>query len=160
MLWGGGEEIASIVADVNRWSPQCKSRTTCQIGDFGILVMKDFGSILSMRPDAKAEVLAALREVYDGAWTRHLGTEGGRTLHWEGKVGLIFGSTGVIDAHHSVISGMGDRFLLNRMKPDPAQFKRALAHMGGYPANAQAALRSCGGPVRPAAPRPAATRGR
>ena len=21
MLWGGGEEIASIVADVNRWSP-------------------------------------------------------------------------------------------------------------------------------------------
>jgi len=28
MLWGGGEEIASIVADVNRWSPQCKSRTT------------------------------------------------------------------------------------------------------------------------------------
>ena len=28
MLWGGGEEIASIVADVNRWSPQCKRRTT------------------------------------------------------------------------------------------------------------------------------------
>src|SRR5262249_46400178 len=27
MLWGGGEEIASIVADVNRWSPQCKRRT-------------------------------------------------------------------------------------------------------------------------------------
>jgi hypothetical protein len=21
MLWGGGEEIVSIVADVNRWSP-------------------------------------------------------------------------------------------------------------------------------------------
>jgi len=28
MLWGGGEEIVSIVADVNGWSPQCKSRTT------------------------------------------------------------------------------------------------------------------------------------
>jgi hypothetical protein len=28
MLWGGGEEIASIVADVNRWSRQCKRRTT------------------------------------------------------------------------------------------------------------------------------------
>jgi len=26
MLWGGGEEIASIVADVNRWSPQCKCK--------------------------------------------------------------------------------------------------------------------------------------
>src|SRR5262245_3493406 len=38
-----------------------------QIGDFGILALKDFGSILSMRPDAKAELLAALRELYDGA---------------------------------------------------------------------------------------------
>src|SRR5215510_8945472 len=25
MLWGGGEEIASITADASRWSPQCKS---------------------------------------------------------------------------------------------------------------------------------------
>ena len=25
MLWGGGEDIASIVADVNRWSAPCKS---------------------------------------------------------------------------------------------------------------------------------------
>jgi hypothetical protein len=25
MLWGDGEEIASIVADANQWSPQCKS---------------------------------------------------------------------------------------------------------------------------------------
>jgi hypothetical protein len=30
-----------------------------QIGEFGILMLKDFGSILSMRPDAKSEVLAA-----------------------------------------------------------------------------------------------------
>jgi predicted transglutaminase-like cysteine proteinase len=25
MLWGGGEDIASIVADVNRWSAPCRS---------------------------------------------------------------------------------------------------------------------------------------
>jgi hypothetical protein len=25
MLWGGGEDIASIVADVNRWSALCRS---------------------------------------------------------------------------------------------------------------------------------------
>jgi hypothetical protein len=24
-LWGGGEDIASIVADVNRWSAPCRS---------------------------------------------------------------------------------------------------------------------------------------
>ena len=28
MLWGGGGEIISIVADVNRWSPQWKRRST------------------------------------------------------------------------------------------------------------------------------------
>jgi hypothetical protein len=101
-----------------------------QIGAFGIICLKDFGSILSMRPDAKAEALAALREIFDGAWTRVLGTEGGRVLEWKGKVGLVFGATGVMDAHHSVISGMGDRFLLNRLIPDRGQFKRALSHTG------------------------------
>jgi len=101
-----------------------------QIGDFGIISLKDFGSVLSMRPDAKAEILAALREIYDGAWTRHLGTDGGRTLSWRGKVGLIFGCTGVIDGHYSVISSMGDRFLLNRLAPCDGQFRRALKHSG------------------------------
>jgi len=103
-----------------------------QIGDFGIIVLKDFGSVLSLRPDAKAEVLAALREIYDGQWTRHLGSDGGRTLSWKGKIGLIFGATGVIDAHYSVIGAMGDRFLLNRLTPPMGkeQFDRALKHMG------------------------------
>lgn len=101
-----------------------------QIGEFGIISLKDFGSVLSMRPDAKAEVLAALRELYDGAWTRHLGTEGGRTLSWKGKVGLVFGCTGVIDSHYSVIGAMGDRFLLSRVAPCAGQFRRALEHSG------------------------------
>jgi hypothetical protein len=101
-----------------------------QIGDFGIISLKDFGSILSMRPDAKAEILAALRELFDGAWTRLLGTDGGRAFSWRGKVGLVFGCTGVIDSHYSVIGAMGDRFLLNRMAPCDGQFKRALKHSG------------------------------
>jgi hypothetical protein len=101
-----------------------------QIGDFGIISLKDFGSILSMRPDVKSETLAALREVYDGAWTRLLGTEGGRTLSWSGKVGLVFGCTGVIDSHYSVIGAMGDRFLLSRLAPGEGQFNCALRHSG------------------------------
>jgi len=103
-----------------------------QIGDFGVIVLKDFGSILGMHPESKAEVLAALREVYDGAWTRHLGTDGGRTLTWTGKIGLVFAATEVIDAHHSVIGSMGDRFLLSRLAPAAAklQFSRALDHVG------------------------------
>ena len=71
-----------------------------QIGEFGIIVCKDFGSVLSMNRDARAALLAGLREVYDGSWTRHVGTDGGRTLHWAGKVGLIAGCTPAIDQHH------------------------------------------------------------
>src|SRR5262245_48876626 len=102
-----------------------------QIGEFGIIVLKDFGSILSMRPDTKAETLAARRELFDGRWTRLLGSDGGKQLHWEGKVGLIFAATGVIDAHYSVITAMGDRFLLSRLSPvQNGQFQRALQHVG------------------------------
>jgi hypothetical protein len=102
-----------------------------KIGAFGILVLKDFGSVLSMRPDTKAEVLAALREVYDGAWTRHLGTDGGRTLSWAGKIGLIFGATEAYDDHYSIIGSLGDRFLLCRLGSSyGGQLKKAFDHKG------------------------------
>jgi len=104
-----------------------------QIGSFGIITLKDFGSVLSMHAETRAETLAALRKIYDGAWTRHLGSAGGKTLSWQGKVAIIFAATEVIDAHHSVISSMGDRFLLSRLKPvtGKKQFRRALKHTGG-----------------------------
>jgi hypothetical protein len=102
-----------------------------QIGDYGLLVLKDFGSILSMRQEAKAEILAALREIYDGSWTRVLGTDGGRALTWKGKLGLVFACTAIIDTHYSVLSAMGDRFLLNRLAPaGRGQFPHALKHLG------------------------------
>jgi hypothetical protein len=37
-----------------------------EIGPAGIIVAKDFGSVLSMHRGARSTVLAALREVYDG----------------------------------------------------------------------------------------------
>jgi len=97
-----------------------------------ILLCKDFGSVLSMNRDARASVLAALREVYDGSWTRHLGTDGGRTLAWEGKIGLLGGVTPAVDSHHAVMGALGERFLLFRL-PDvdaDAQAHRALEHLG------------------------------
>ncbi len=102
-----------------------------KIGEFGVLVLKDFGSILSLRPEAKAEILAALREVYDGAWTRHLGTDGGRTLSWTGKLGLVFGATEAYDDYHSVVGSLGDRFLLCRLQSSyGGQLKKAFDHTG------------------------------
>lgn len=104
--------IAGLLSGTSKqqYDKDAKGGLLRQIGDFGIVTLKDFGSILSMRPDAKAELLAALREIYDGAWTRHLGTDGGRTLAWRGKIGLLFGATSVIDIHYGVI---GARFHQN-----------------------------------------------
>jgi hypothetical protein len=101
-----------------------------QIGPFGIIVLKDFTTILSLRPEVNAEVFAVLREVFDGRYTRHVGTDGGRTLAWNGKVGLVFACTETFDRHHSVISAMGDRYLLCRIAPVEGQFERALEHAG------------------------------
>lgn len=102
------------------------------IGDYGILLLKDFTSVLAQNKDTRAQVLGALREIYDGAWTRHVGTDGGRTLDWTGKVGLIGGCTPAIDQHHAVLSALGDRFILLRLpEVDPDELTRtALRHLG------------------------------
>lgn len=102
------------------------------IGDRGIIVCKDFGSVLNMNRDARSAVLAALREVYDGAWTRHVGTDGGKSLSWNGRVGLLGGVTPTIDRHHSVMGAMGERFALYRLPDvDPdVQAREALNHSG------------------------------
>ena len=101
-----------------------------EIGAFGIVVLKDFTSVLSMHRDARAAVLGALRECYDGAYSRGVGTDGGKLLSWTGKLGLVAGCTPSIDSHHAVISTMGERFVFLRLPPvDPvAQGMRALDH--------------------------------
>ncbi len=86
-----------------------------KIGDRGVLVIKDVTSILSMNKDARAEVLAALREVYDGHWSRNVGSDGGRTLDWHGRLVVVGAVTTAWDKAHAAIASMGDRFVLVRM---------------------------------------------
>ncbi|WP_242453385.1 ArsR family transcriptional regulator [Mycolicibacterium sp. P9-64] len=81
----------------------------------GVMVIKDFTSILSMSGDARAEVLGALREVYDGRWSRNVGTDGGRTLEWAGRIAVIGAVTTAWDKAHSSVAAMGDRFGLLRI---------------------------------------------
>jgi hypothetical protein len=86
-----------------------------KLGDRGVLVIKDVTSILSMDRTLRAKVLAALREVYDGRWTRDVGTDGGRTIPWTGRIAVIGAATTAWDTAHSVIATMGDRFVLVRL---------------------------------------------
>jgi hypothetical protein len=102
-----------------------------KVGAFGILILKDFTSVLGLHRDNLSEMLDALREIYDGKWVRHLGTDGGKTPKWEGKLGLIFGCTEAYDAQYAVIGVLGDRFLLYRLPPSrEGQFERAMLHTG------------------------------
>jgi hypothetical protein len=85
-----------------------------QIGDRGVLVIKDFTSILSMSREMRGSVLAALREIHDGHWVRNVGSDGGRTLTWQGRIVVMGACTTAWDMAHSVVSAMGDRFVLVR----------------------------------------------
>jgi hypothetical protein len=102
-----------------------------QVSNPGLLCLKDFTSTLTMRPDSKSEVLSAMREIFDGKWTRFVGTDGGKPLHWVGKLGLVFGCTGAIDTQHSVADALGNRYLLSRLEPGGKQLRWALRHVGG-----------------------------
>ncbi|MGD9890119.1 MAG: bifunctional DNA primase/polymerase [Dehalococcoidia bacterium] len=103
-----------------------------QVGGFGILLLKDFTSVMSMHRDARANVLSALREIYDGSWTRYVGADGGRSLHWSGKLGVIAACTTAIDTAHAVTGTLGERFIFYRLSLNDrdAQARRSLANVG------------------------------
>jgi hypothetical protein len=86
-----------------------------KLGQNGVLVIKDVTSILSMNRDIRARVLAALRETYDGSWYREVGTDGGQTIPWHGRIAVVGACTTAWDTAHAVIATMGDRFVLVRM---------------------------------------------
>jgi hypothetical protein len=85
-----------------------------KIGDRGVLVIKDVTSILSADRNTRASVLAAIREIYDGLWQRNVGTDGGQTLTWTGRIVIVGAVTAAWDSAHAVIAAMGDRFVLIR----------------------------------------------
>jgi hypothetical protein len=85
-----------------------------KIGARGILVIKDFTSILSIDRNVRTGVLSALREVHDGRWERNVGSDGGRTLSWTGRLVIVGACTTAWDQAHGVVSTMGDRFVLIR----------------------------------------------
>jgi hypothetical protein len=76
------------------------------------LIIKEFSGILSMRSEQRSEILAQLREIYDGKYNKAFGT--GVTHDWSGKVGLMAACTPAYDKHYGVIGELGDRFILYR----------------------------------------------
>lgn len=100
-----------------------------QIGSCGMLVMKDFTSMLSLPREPLGEAIGALREIYDGRWSRPLGTDGGKILEWKGRVGFLGACTPAIDRHYSVTGELGERWVYYRY-PDTDGYGETIKALG------------------------------
>ena len=112
------------------------------IGERGILVLKDFSSILNLRQENRTEVVAALREIYDGYWDRPVGADGARKLTWTGKMGLLAACTPGIDAHHKVLGECGERFTYFRYRSGTGYEETSAALRNRDPASMRECLRA------------------
>ncbi len=83
----------------------------------GMLVFKDFTSILEMNEVARREIMSQLRAIYDGKFVRHAGN--GEEISWKGKISCIACSTTTIYHHLSKFATMGERFIIYEIvQPD------------------------------------------
>jgi hypothetical protein len=123
-LAGAGAQVTSTITSegalLSATSRRQRAKTATggllrKLGDRGVLVIKDVTSILSADRNVRGGVLAAIREIYDGRWERNVGTDGGQTLTWTGRLAIVGAVTTAWDAAHSVIAAMGDRFVLIRV---------------------------------------------
>lgn len=102
-----------------------------EIGAFGIIMFKDFGSVLELRHENRAELMTALRRIYDGEFIRTLGVDGGRKIRWKGKAGCIAATTQAYDNYHAVIGSRGERFINFRIEADAeGQFDKVRMQFG------------------------------
>ena len=123
-LSGAGAQVTSTIASegalLSATSDKSKSKGATGgllrlLGPGGVLVIKDITSILSADRNTRGPVLGAIREIYDVKFERNVGVDGGRTLTWEGRIVIVGACTTAWDAAHSVISIMGDRFVILRI---------------------------------------------
>ena len=76
----------------------------------GIMMFKDFTSILSKNKEAREEIMKQLREIFDGQYVKRTGT--GDDIDWNGKMGALAGCTESIYRYLEEMSMMGDRFIM------------------------------------------------
>jgi hypothetical protein len=133
-LSGAGAHVTSTIASegalLSATSKRSKSKTATggllrKIGDRGVLVIKDFTTILSADRNTRNTVLSAVREIYDGYWERNVGAAGGLTLTWTGRLVVVGAVTTAWDAAHAVIAQMGDRFVIIRADSKKSRAKSA-----------------------------------
>lgn len=90
-----------------------------EIGPHGLIIDDDATGILGMHPTALSALDTFERHMFDGRVNRGLGTDGGRRIPWQGKVGKLAGITDAIDTHHAIAALLGQRWVNFRVQPEP-----------------------------------------
>ncbi len=117
-------------------------------GDGDTLMISDMSTVTDMHHEARGRFMAALRRVYDGSYTRAVGTAGGRSFAWGGdgrKIGFLGGAVD-LDEAVGMMGALGQRFVLYRLAEvgdddAAAMAERADANRGAK-AQARAEVRS------------------
>lgn len=110
-LWSGHQAVTPLVKDL----------------DQKVIVIKELGTMLSLNKYALNEVLGQLREIYDGYLTSDYGN--GRSVVWNGRVGLVAAGVPMIERSLSLDSQLGERFLYFR-PPDIDRLETARKSVG------------------------------
>lgn len=74
-----------------------------------VFVFKDFTTLLSKNKDAQQAIMAQLREIFDGSFTKRTGTG---DIKWDGRVGCIAAVTEMVYETDEKMSAMGARFIM------------------------------------------------
>ena len=86
-----------------------------QLGERGLIVASDFGTLLNEHGSTRNRLFACLREVFDGKFVRMLGTDGGRSFEWVGHAGFVGACTEAIDGPSIDLGLLGERFSYYRV---------------------------------------------
>lgn len=81
-----------------------------RIGPRGLMIMKDYTSIMSMSTEKREAILAQLREIFDGFFKKESGN--GVNVEWKGKINAIFCVTDAIYTKGGESAAMGRRSMM------------------------------------------------
>jgi hypothetical protein len=76
----------------------------------GVLLFKDFTTVLQLDANTRSEILQQLREIWDGNYVKVWGT--GKRVEWNGKITFLAGTTEFYEAFRQIDQTLGERYLL------------------------------------------------
>ena len=100
-----------------------------RIGADGIIIYPDFSTVLAMKHEKKASILADMRRIFDGEIRKEFGTsQSVAERQWKGRITFGVAVTPAIDEHYSIFQTLGERFVMIRW-PRAGGVEAALAAM-------------------------------